>query len=130
MGEVVRLSEAGDARQECRQRERPRIRTMFKAKIEVQGLAQPIEMLVRDLSSGGLMATSTVQVRKGEAVTVDLGRGGRVFGVIAWVDRNQFGVAFDREINEEIATQPVAPVIVQPILQHVSDWRRPGLRVR
>lgn len=130
MGELVRLSAAGQARQGDQERECPRIRTMLKAQIEVQGLAQPVEMLVRNLSSGGLMGSSTVRVRRGEAVTINLGRAGRVLGVIAWVDRNQFGVAFDREIDDEIATQPVAPVVAQPVLHHVGDWRRPGLRVR
>ena len=130
MGELVRLRAPEEASRGDQERGCPRIRTMLKAQIEVQGVGQPVEMLVRNLSSGGLMASSTVRVRKGEAVTVNLGRAGRVLGVIAWVDRNQFGVAFDREIDDEIAAQPVAPLIAQPILSHVGDWRRPGFRVR
>jgi hypothetical protein len=94
----------------------------------LKGVARPIDMVVRNLSSGGLMATADFRLQEGEPVTVSVGRAGHVLGVIAWADGNRFGVTFERGIDEDIARQPVARVAAQPILQHIADCRRPALK--
>jgi hypothetical protein len=127
VGEVVRLGTVAEA--EHPPREWQRYSTMLKAQLYLKGVAQAVDMVVRNLCSGGLMATSATRLRGGEPVTVSLGRVGQVTGTVAWVDGNRFGVTFERGIDEEIARQPVERVALQPILNHVADARRPGLRI-
>ncbi len=61
---------------------------------------------IRNLSSNGLMGEGSVKVVSGTRLTVDLRNVGAVAGSVAWVQDNRFGVAFDEEIDANLAQLP------------------------
>ena len=65
--------------------------------------------LIRNISSGGLMAHVYSAVTVGEPVTVELKTNQQVSGKIAWVDRTDAGIAFDAPVDivELLANPPV-----------------------
>lgn len=62
---------------------------------------------VRNLSPGGMMIESDLDVAQGQRVITVLRNIGPVHGQIAWTRNARFGVAFDRTINPKLARQPV-----------------------
>lgn len=62
---------------------------------------------VRNLSPGGMMVESNLEVVQGQRLVAVLRNIGPVKGQVAWTRSARFGVAFDREINHKLARQPV-----------------------
>jgi hypothetical protein len=59
---------------------------------------------VRNLSDGGMMAEVTnIKVQRGHRVIVELRNIGEVMGSVAWVQDNRFGIAFDIEVDSQLA---------------------------
>lgn len=82
--------------------------SMFlKARIEVERLATPVDIVVRNVSAGGLLADSTMTLALGDVVRVELRRVGMVPGRVVWVQPGRFGVAFDVTIDPQQVRQPV-----------------------
>ncbi|MEQ1687811.1 MAG: PilZ domain-containing protein [Sphingopyxis sp.] len=83
--------------------------SMFlKARIDVDRLAHGFDIVVRNVSAGGLLADTTMDLELGDVVKVDLRRVGSVPGRIVWVQAGRFGVAFDVTIDPQLVRQPVA----------------------
>ena len=67
-----------------------------------------VQVRVRNLSSGGLMAEYAQPITQGTPVEVDVRGVGCVPGRIAWTAEGRIGIAFDREIDPMAARKPVA----------------------
>lgn len=63
---------------------------------------------VRNLSAGGMMIESDLEVTQGQRIIAVLRNIGPVHGQIAWARSERFGVAFDRKINPKLARQSVS----------------------
>ncbi len=66
-----------------------------------------MQVRVRNLSAGGLMAELPDPVSNDAAVEIDLRGVGRVTGRIAWQTEGRAGIAFDRPIDPQRARKPV-----------------------
>ncbi len=77
------------------------------AEITFEGSDEVHKVKVRNLSPGGMMIESDLDVTQGQRLVAALRNVGSVRGQIAWVRSARFGVAFDREINPKLARQPV-----------------------
>lgn len=83
--------------------------SMFlKSTVEVDRLNCSFDVVVRNVSAGGLLADTTINLDHGDTVRVDLRRVGKVPGRIVWAESGRFGVAFDATINPQLVRQPVA----------------------
>jgi hypothetical protein len=96
--EVAALSRAAD-----------RDSLFMQARVAIAGHAEPVQVRVRNLSAGGMLAESSVSVAQGMAVEVDLRNIGPVPGRIVWTGDKKFGIAFDRAINPQSVRRDVAP---------------------
>lgn len=63
---------------------------------------------VRNLSATGLMADCERAIPAGTRVIFELRGIGEVLGVVAWARDDKIGVAFDKDINPQLARKPVA----------------------
>ncbi|MET0370958.1 MAG: PilZ domain-containing protein [Sphingobium sp.] len=63
---------------------------------------------VRNLSATGLMADCERAVPAGVRVAFDLRGVGRITGSVAWSREDKIGVAFDEEIDPQLARKPVS----------------------
>lgn len=77
------------------------------ADITFEGSAEQHKVKVRNLSPGGMMVESDLEVTQGQPLVAVLRNIGPVRGQIAWTRSGRFGVAFDRNINHKLARQPV-----------------------
>lgn len=77
------------------------------AEMTFDGADEVHKVKVRNLSPGGMMVESDLDVTQGQQIVVTLRNIGPVRGQIAWARSARFGVAFDREINPKQARQPV-----------------------
>lgn len=69
---------------------------------------QPVQVRVRNLSPGGLMAEYTASnVAVGDPVEIEVRGLGWVRGSIAWAAEGRIGVAFERAIDPLAARKPV-----------------------
>lgn len=75
-------------------------------KVESQDDSQRVR--VRNLSDGGMMGEGHLRVQRGNRVRVALRNIGSVHGTVAWVQDNRFGVAFDEEVDSQMARRPTA----------------------
>lgn len=84
---------------------------------------------VRNLSAGGMMIEVLDPLQPGQRLTAQLRGIGAVDGQVAWVRAGRAGIAFDREIDPELARRPVqsgeaTPDYVKPIIvseRHLTD---------
>ncbi|MEJ7933433.1 PilZ domain-containing protein [Sphingobium sp. AN558] len=63
---------------------------------------------IRNLSATGLMADCERAVPAGTSIILELRGIGEVKGVIAWARADKIGVAFDEDIDPQLARKPVA----------------------
>lgn len=80
---------------------------LLVAALKVPALADPVQVRVRNLSPGGMMAEYAGPIATGDSVKADLRGIGRVAGKVAWVAEGRIGVAFDAEIDPKLARKPV-----------------------
>ncbi|QKG71062.1 PilZ domain-containing protein [Erythrobacter mangrovi] len=78
------------------------------AELAFDGQIDPVRVKVRNLSVGGMMAEGGVVAAWGARLTVKLRNIGDVKGTVAWVQGNRFGIAFDHEIDPQLARAPIA----------------------
>lgn len=72
------------------------------------GEGEPIDIRIRNLSEGGLMAEGAPPLAIGAVVTVELRNLGAIPGKVAWYVDDRAGIAFDVEIDPARARKPVA----------------------
>lgn len=109
----------------------PRQQTLLRGLLRPENRPNPIEIRVRNLSSGGLMANCTTTIERGERVLVTLRGVGEVPGMVVWNGADAIGVAFDEPIDPHLAFQPTkAPQPERYVPEVERETRRPGLRIR
>lgn len=74
-----------------------------------------VQVRVRNLSEGGLMAEYAEPVETGAPVEVDLRGIGWTRGRVAWSAEKRIGIAFDRSIDPKLARKPVGNGTTTPI---------------
>lgn len=77
------------------------------AQFRIAGTSEAIQVRVRNLSAGGLMAEVAKPIDIATMVEVDVRGIGWVTGRIAWVAAGRVGVAFDHLIDPQAARKPV-----------------------
>jgi hypothetical protein len=92
------------------------------ADMRVPGSPDAIQVRVRNLSAGGLMAEFPNGLDQGAPVEFDVRGIGWVPGRVAWSAAGRIGVAFDRQIDPMMARKPVGlgaktPVFVKPVFR-------------
>lgn len=123
-------SPASDADEEARygqMRSEPRDSMMLLATMRRQNRPE-VQVKIRNLSSGGLMAEAPSAFLRGEPVEVELRGIGLVTGKVAWTAAGKIGVTFDWTVDPKAARKPVTPIMQQPALRPVANIWRPGLR--
>jgi hypothetical protein len=87
-----------------------------------------VQVKVRNLSAGGMMAESPVSFSRGDVIEADLRGIGVVTGKIAWTAGGRVGVQFDTQVDPRLARKPVSgnpqPQLVRPSR---TMWR-PSIR--
>jgi len=87
-----------------------------------------VQVKVRNLSPGGMMAESPFNFSRGDLVEADLRGIGTVSGKVAWTAGGRVGVQFDSPIDPRLARKPVSgnpqPQLVRPSR---TMWR-PSIR--
>ncbi|WP_373489476.1 PilZ domain-containing protein [Blastomonas sp.] len=77
------------------------------ADITFEGSDAVHKVKVRNLSPGGMMIESDLEVKTDQSIVAMLRNIGAVKGKIAWARNRRFGVAFDSLINPKLARQPL-----------------------
>lgn len=101
------LPDASDSGLVAGNRGRRRDSLFLSAKLRVNG-GEPVEVRVRNLSEGGLMAEGAPPAAIGSAVIVELRNLGAVPGKVAWYTECRAGISFDAAIDPQRARKPVA----------------------
>lgn len=108
-------------------RSEPRDSMFLMAAMRRPGGAE-VQVKVRNLSPGGMMAESPVNFSRGEQIETDLRGIGLVTGKVAWTAGGRVGVQFDTTIDPRLARKPVSgnpqPQLVRPSR---AMWR-PSIR--
>ena len=71
------------------------------------GARASVQVRVRNLSAGGLMAEHSEPVATGTAVEIEVRGVGAVPGRVAWWAEGRMGIAFDVAIDPKAARKPV-----------------------
>ncbi len=94
-----------------------------KAALHLARTGHSVDIVIRNVSAGGLLAESPQQLAIGDAVTVTLRQVGSVPGRVVWVQAGRFGMAFDVAIDPQdvrkpvtVRRRPVAPPPRRPTL--------------
>ena len=92
------------------------------ANIRVEDEAETHRVRVRNLSDGGMMADGAIDVQRGNRLVVELRNIGKIGGSVAWVQDKRFGIAFDREIDSQLARKPVQSADSEPAGMIGRSW--------
>jgi hypothetical protein len=113
------------------QRQAERDSLFLRATLQVQGIAAPINVRVRNLSNGGMMVDGNSLMMPGQSVQTELRGIGPVTGIIAWVEAGRAGVAFDDIVDPKMARSQVNAAPEATIMKAPkTNDRRPGLKTR
>lgn len=86
---------------------------------------------IRNLSSGGLMAETTVAVTEGQKLSVDVKNVGKVAGHVAWTAPGRFGIAFSIAIDPQAARRKASTESsIAPAFAAIGKAERARLRSR
>lgn len=108
--------------------------SMFmKAQVHCDRINHSFDVVVRNVSSGGMLVDSKLDLLNGDYVRVTLDTIGDVPGRIVWVQNGRFGIAFDVTINPQQVRKPVkvrsAPAVAEAPRRFVSRLHgKPVLR--
>lgn len=89
------------------------------AGVRVENTSEQFRVRVRNLSDGGMMGEGPLRVTRGNRVEVELRNVGTVGGNVAWVQDQRFGIAFDEEIDSQMARKPSGDAT--PASTHLSS---------
>lgn len=100
--------------------------------LHLEDSMKPIDVRIRNLSAGGLMAEPNTALVNGQNVRIELRNLGLVAGRVAWANDRQFGIAFDSPIDPKIVRRPIgAAEIEKPYtLRKVEHYARPRITTR
>jgi hypothetical protein len=108
-------------------RSEPRDSMFLMASMRRPGAAD-VQVKVRNLSSGGMMAESPFSFSRGDVIEAELRGIGTITGKVAWTAGGRVGVQFDAAIDPRLARKPVGgnpqPQLVRPSR---TMWR-PAIR--
>lgn len=79
---------------------------LVMAALRLDGQDEEHKVKVRNLSAGGMMAESPLNVVRGTRLSIHLRNVGWIDGTIAWVQDNRFGIAFATEIDPVVVRVP------------------------
>lgn len=77
------------------------------AELAVEGSASMVRAVVRNLSAGGMMVEGDLPVKRGQRVAVQLRKLAPFAGVVVWTRAPRYGIAFEEEIDPQLARAPV-----------------------
>lgn len=97
----------GSADDAAAQRNDTRDSLLLVARFRVEGSTETMQVRIRNLSSGGLMADIPEPIDIGTMVEIEVRGVGWVNGRIAWLAAGRAGVAFDHPIDPQAARKPV-----------------------
>ena len=97
---------AADGAQE-QVRKKGRDSLFMQGVLHIPGFDQPVTVRVRNLAAGGLMADYAIALEKDAPLQIELRNVGVINGRVAWTSPNQFGMAFDKEIDPQAVRRPV-----------------------
>ncbi|MES2493451.1 MAG: PilZ domain-containing protein [Pseudomonadota bacterium] len=98
-------------------RQIPRDSLFIMAGLRVDGEQAEHSARIRNLSTGGLMAETSVRVTRGAIVHVNLRNLGWTAGTVAWVQDNRFGVAFREDIDPKVVRAPAGNAVPEAALR-------------
>lgn len=78
------------------------------ANVRVEQGSEQFRVRVRNLSDGGMMGEGPIRVQRGNRVEVELRNIGKIGGNVAWIQDHRFGIAFDEEIDSQLARSSTA----------------------
>jgi hypothetical protein len=81
---------------------------LLGAQFRAAGAEDSVQVRVRNLSAGGLMAEYVGAIGSGDRIEIEVRGIGWVPGEVAWSTNGRIGIAFDREIDPLRARKPVA----------------------
>lgn len=84
---------------------------LLTAQLRLAALATPVQVRVRNLSPGGLMAEYAGPARSDDPIDVEVRGIGWITGRVAWVTEGRIGIAFTAPIDPLLARKPVKPVV-------------------
>jgi hypothetical protein len=90
------------------QRGKSRDSLLLGAQFRAAGAETSVQVRVRNLSAGGLMAEYAGPIGAGDRIEIEVRGIGWVPGEVAWATNGRIGIAFDREIDPLRARKPVA----------------------
>jgi hypothetical protein len=118
--------EQGDAK-----RHAARESIFLAAQLRIPPEASPISARVRNISPGGMMVDYAGKVSTGTRLMVEVKGVGPIDGKVAWVAGGRLGIAFDEEIDPQLARVKGPDVDVDPRYKYLDqNLRRPGLSIR
>jgi len=94
------------------------------ANIRVEQAQESHRVRVRNLSDGGMMGEGNLRVKRGNRLHIELRNLGSVEGTVAWVQDDRFGIAFDEEVDSQLARSASAeiqaddPAVIERSWQH------------
>ncbi|MGK6321270.1 PilZ domain-containing protein [Sphingomonas sp. DT-204] len=80
---------------------------LLAANLRMAGLDEPVQVRVRNLSAGGLMAEYAGPVDVNDPLEIEVRGLGWVRGRIAWATDGRIGVAFEKPVDPKAARKPV-----------------------
>jgi len=92
------------------------------ANIRVEQEEETHRVKVRNLSDGGMMGEGNLRVKRGNRLHIQLRNIDGVQGTVAWVQDDRFGIAFDEEIDSQLARRPPSDGQVGAAEQHQTYW--------
>jgi hypothetical protein len=85
----------------------PRDSLFLVGTLMFEGTAESHSIRIRNLSATGMMAEGKALGHVGQKVVIEIKTLGRISGTIAWIAASRMGIAFDTEIDPQVARQPV-----------------------
>lgn len=120
----------GDDRAAAAERRAPRDSLFMLATVHRPDRPEcSINLRVRNISSGGLMAETPEPFVAGEVIGVELRGAGMVAGRVVWAIHGRIGIAFDTPIDPMLVRRPIAAPAAKPAPPDPSSFKRPWLRV-
>jgi PilZ domain len=105
--------------EDAAQRNAKRDSLFLGAIVRVKGQSGQIDVRVRNLSAGGLLAEAKRCPVQGAEITIELRKVGEIPARVMWSGEGRFGVAFDTPIDPQDVRTPVGKGAVarDPVLR-------------
>ena len=98
------------------------------AGLRIDGRPGTLQVRVRNLSPGGLMAECLIGFSRGEEVEAEMRGIGTVKGRIAWTAGGRIGVQFDHNVDPRLARRPLGGAVQMQLVKASRSTWRPALK--